>query len=239
MEENNEEQKVNNTTEEVKEEVVVKENATETKEPTKNTNVKKDYSANKNFFKNFFKTPYDEIKNVAKSPKSYFIIILVSFITWIVVELIGGIINIVDNMVNGWYSNIFMYFKNSFSDILDLFISILSPAIIIASISLIIYLFMKNKKKNYMTIASTLIVAYIPVISASIISLLGYINYNVAKLTNTYSSFCSVVTAVLTYFAIKALYSEEDDNKATITYLITMGIYFGFVLVLKLFGLYI
>ena len=76
-----------------------------------------------------------------------------------------------------------------------------------------------------------------PVITSSIISLLGYINTYTAKLTNTYASFCSVITAVLTYFAIKAIYSEEDDNKATITYLIIMGIYFAFVLVLKLFGI--
>ena len=205
----------------------------------KTETVKKENNESKNFFPNFFKTPYDEIKKVAQSPKSYFIIILVSFLSWIAANLIGGIISIVDHMLNGYYSNILMYFKNSFDDILDLFVSILTPAIIISVLSLIIYLFMKNKKKNYLTIASTLIIAYIPVISASIVSLLGYINYNIAKLTNTYSSFCSVITAVLTYFAIKSLYSEEDDNKSTITYLITMGIYFGFVFILKIFGLYI
>lgn len=205
----------------------------------KTETVKKENNESKNFFPNFFKTPYDEIKKVAQSPKSYFIIILVSFLSWIAANLIGGIISIVDHILNGYYSNILMYFKNSFDDILDLFVSILTPAIIISVLSLIIYLFMKNKKKNYLTIASTLIIAYIPVISASIVSLLGYINYNIAKLTNTYSSFCSVITAVLTYFAIKSLYSEEDDNKSTITYLITMGIYFGFVFILKIFGLYI
>lgn len=205
----------------------------------KTETVKKEINESKNFFPNFFKTPYDEIKKVAQSPKSYFIIILVSFLSWIAANLIGGIISIVDHILNGYYSNILMYFKNSFDDILDLFVSILTPAIIISVLSLIIYLFMKNKKKNYLTIASTLIIAYIPVISASIVSLLGYINYNIAKLTNTYSSFCSIITAVLTYFAIKSLYSEEDDNKSTITYLITMGIYFGFVFILKIFGLYI
>lgn len=235
MEENNEEQKVNNT-EEIKQEV--KETVTETKEQPRTTNVKKDYSASKNFFKNIFKTPYDEIKNVAKSPKSYFIIILVSFITWVVAELIGGIISLIRNMVSfSWYSNIFSYLADSFIDIVGFFFTILGPAIIIAALSLIIYLFMKNKKKNYITIASTLIVAYIPVITSSIISLLGYINTYVARFTNTYANFCSVITAVLTYFAIKALYSEEDDNKATITYLIVMGIYFAFVLVLRLFGI--
>ena len=235
MEENNEEQKVNNT-EEIKQEV--KETVTETKEQPRTTNVKKDYSASKNFFKNIFKTPYDEIKNVAKSPKSYFIIILVSFITWVVSELIGGIIGLIRNMVSfSWYSNIFSYLADSFIDIVGFFFTILGPAIIIAALSLIIYLFMKNKKKNYITIASTLILAYIPVITSSIISLLGYINTYVARFTNTYANFCSVITAVLTYFAIKALYSEEDDNKATITYLIVMGIYFAFVLVLRLFGI--
>lgn len=235
MEENNEEQKVNST-EEIKQEV--KEAVTENEKTAGNTNVKKDYTASKNFFKNILKTPYDEIKNVANSPKSYFIIILVSFITWVVAELIGGIISLIRNMVSlSWYSNIFSYLADSFMDIIGLFFTILGPAIIIAALSLIIYLFMKNKKKNYLTIASTLIVSYIPVITSSIISLLGYVNTYVARFTNTYASFCSVITAILTYFAIKALYSEEDDNKATITYLIIMGIYFAFVLVLKLFGI--
>ena len=242
MEENNEDQKTINTetvTAEIKEPAKEQEIKTEAKETVKSSNTKKDYTAIKNFFSNFFKTPYDEINKVSESPKSYFIIILISFIAWVAAKLINGIIGIIDSAVRSLYSNIFTYFKYSLDKVGDLFISILSPAIIIAVISLIIYLFVKNKKKNYITIASTLIVAYIPVISASIISLLGNINTTVAKLTSTYSSFCSVITAMLTYFAIKALYGEENDNKATITYLITMGIYFGFVFILKIFGLYI
>ena len=111
MEENNEEQKVTNT-EDVKTEV--KEPANEAKaeasETVKSTNVKKDYTASKNFFKNFFKTPYDEIKKVAESPKSYFIIILVAFIAWVVANLIDGIIGIADSAVRSLYSDIITYF---------------------------------------------------------------------------------------------------------------------------------
>lgn len=244
MEENNNEQPITNT-EETNNQVNTNETTTsvksETKETPKSSNTKTDYSATKNFFKNFFKTPYDEIKKVAETPKSYFIIILVSFIAWVAAGLIDGIIGITSSILRSPYSNLFSYFKYSLNKIGDLFIAILSPAIIIAVIALIIFLFMKNKnkKKGYMTIASTLIVAYLPVVSASIISLLGNINSTIAKLTSTYSSLCSVITAVLTYFAIKALYGEDDDNKATITYLITMGIYFAFVFILKVFGLYI
>ena len=252
MEENNEEQKSNQTedvntrvteaTTETKIEAKAETNQ-EVKEnvASKNSTIKKDYTATKNFFKNFFKTPYDEIKKVAEAPKSYFIIILVAFIAWVAANLIDGIIGVASSILRSPYPNLFTYFKYSLDTIGDLFIAVLSPAIIIAVIALIIFLFMKNKnkKKGYMTIASTLIVAYIPVISASIISLLGNVNTTVAKLTSTYSSFCSVITAILTYFAIKALYNEENDNKATITYLITMGIYFAFVFILKVFGLYI
>ena len=92
---------------------------------------------------------------------------------------------------------------------------------------------------KYLTIASTLIVAYAPVATSSIISLLGLINSNISKFTNSYSGLCSVLTAVLVYFAIKALYDEKEDNKAIKTFFITMAIYYAFVFVLKLFGLYI
>ena len=53
----------------------------------KTETVKKENNESKNFFPNFFKTPYDEIKKVAQSPKSYFIIILVSFLSWIASKL--------------------------------------------------------------------------------------------------------------------------------------------------------
>ena len=96
---------------------------------------------------------------------------------------------------------------------------------------------MKDKRKNYLTIASTIIIAKIPVVAASLISLLGYINSQVRVITNSFADFCTVISTVLVYFAIKALYKEEDDNKISKTFLITMAIYFAVVLVLRSFNI--
>ena len=250
MEENNAQ---NNNTEEVKDEIknttnetakAETENTTNETPQTKKTQAKTNNSngatsAVKEFFVNIFKTPFDEVKKVSQAPKKYWIVVVIIFCTWILAELIGGIISIVSDVIDAQYWTSAAYLRNSFREILGLFTSILTPAIIIAAISLIIFLLMKNKKKKYLTIASTLIVAYAPVATSSIISLLGLINSNISKFTNSYSGLCSVLTAVLVYFAIKALYDEKEDNKAIKTFFITMAIYYAFVFVLKLFGLYI
>lgn len=252
MEENNE-QNNNTNTEEVKEEIKNTTNETakeETKNTTnetakakgtktKNNNSNNATGAVKEFFVNIFKTPYDEVKKVSQAPKKYWIVVVIIFATWILAKLIGGIISIVSNVMDAQYWTSATYFRNSFREILSMFTAILTPAVIIAVISLIIFLLMKNKKKNYLTIASTLIVAYAPVATASVISLLGNINSNISKFTSSYSGLCSVLTAVLVYFAIKALYEEKEDNKVIKTFFITMAIYYAFVFVLKLFGPYI
>lgn len=252
MEENNE-QNNNTNAEEVKEvnknttnETVngetkntTNETAQAKKTQTKNSNSESATSAVKEFFVNIFKTPYDEVKKVSQAPKKYWIVVVIIFATWILAQLIGGIISIVSNVMDAQYWTSATYFRNSFKEILSMFTAILTPAVIIAVISLIIFLLMKNKRKNYLAIASTLIVAYAPVATASVISLFGFINNSIYKFTDSYSGLCSILTAVLVYFAIKALYEEKDDNKAIKTFFITMTIYYALVFILRLFGLYV
>ncbi len=218
----------------------VKETASEIKQAVKNTNLKKEANAAKNFFSNFFKTPYTEIKKIVESPKSFLKISIIVFVVWVVAELIGSIISLVRSYSSySLYSTFALYLKNSIRDFLNIFWAILGPAIIIALLSVIIYLFMKNKKKSYLTIMSTIIVAKIPSVLASIVSLLSPISTEISKITGSFSSICSAVSMVLVYFAIKALYNEEDDNKVAKTFLITMSIYYGILLVLKFFNIYI
>lgn len=214
-------------------------NTAEEKNIVKNSTIKNDANEAKNFFVNFFKTPFTQMQKVVNTPKSFFKIALIVFITWIVAEVIGSVITIVQGFSRSYYNDVFMYFRNSFKDFFRIFGAIVVPAIIIALIAVIIYLLMKDKKKSYFSILVASVIAYIPVASASIISLLGHINYNASKLTSAYSTFCSIITAILIFFEIKALHDENDDNKVAKTYLITMAIYYGISMILSLFGLYI
>ncbi len=239
MEENNESNQNNQNinTEELKNEV--KDTVSEVKQAVKDTNLKNEANAAKNFFSNFFKSPFTEMKKIVESPKAFLKIAIIVFVVWVVAELIGSIISIARTYSYSLYSSFAMYMKNSIRDLFSIFWAILGPAIIVALLSVIIYLFMKNKKKSYLTIMITIIAAKIPVVLSSIVSLLSSISTEISKITGSFSSICSVVSTVLVYFAIKSLYEEDDDNKVAKTFLITMSIYYGILLILKFFNIYV
>lgn len=209
----------------------------ENKESTKNVDIKKEANEAKNFFVRFFKEPLSEMKKIVTTPKSVFKIVLIILIAWVIFECLGSIISIAKSYTYSPYYTFSMFMRNSISDFFEVFIAILIPVASVAALSFIIYLLMKDKKKNYLTIVTTIVVAKIPVVMASLLSLLGYINSQVRIITNSFSDFCLVISTVLVYFAIKALYNEDDDNKAQRTFLITMAIYFAVVLVLSFFNI--
>lgn len=214
-------------------------NVQENKDNQKDSKFKEEANAAKKFFSNFFRTPSDELKKVIENPKSFLAVIIVVFVLWIVFELIGSIIDIIQTYPYSFSNSFSMFIKNSLVEVLDIFWAILCPAIIVALLSVIIYLFMKDKKKPYLTIASTIIVAKIPVVLSSFTSLFSSISTELSKIINSFSSICSVFSTVLIYIAIKALYNEDDDNKAAKTFLITMAIYYAILLVLKFFNIYV
>ena len=238
MEENNESKNDTNVNaEEIKKEL--KETTSEVKEAVKNTNLKKDANEAKNFVINFFKTPFTEFKKIVASPKSFLKIAIIVFVIWVVAECIGSIISIIDSFNYSPYYSIETYVRNSISDFFSVVKAILVPAISVALLSGIIYLLMKDKKKSYLTILITIIIAEIPVILASIVSLLGFIGTQAYILTSSIATFCSVLSTLLIYFAIKALYAENDDDKLSRTFLITMAIYYAIALVLRFFTIYL
>ena len=245
MEENNENKQDTNVTEtpntnaegikETKQES--NEVKTEEKQTTKNTNFKDEANEAKNFFVNLFNAPLKAVQKVVSNPKSFMKITIILLVAWAIFECLGSIISVVKTYSYSPYYTFSTFFRNSISDFLKVFVAILIPVASVAALSGIICLLMKDKRKNYLTIASTIIIAKIPVVAASLISLLGYINSQVRVITNSFADFCTVISTVLVYFTIKALYKEEDDNKISKTFLITMAIYFAVVLVLRLFNI--
>ena len=195
MEENNESNQNNQNinTEELKNEV--KDTVSEVKQAVKDTNLKNEANAAKNFFSNFFKSPFTEMKKIVESPKAFLKIAIIVFVVWVVAELIGSIISIARTYSYSLYSSFAMYMKNSIRDLFSIFWAILGPAIIVALLSVIIYLFMKNKKKSYLTIMITIIAAKIPVVLSSIVSLLSSISTEISKITGSFSSICSAFCA--------------------------------------------
>jgi len=240
MEEKNQTNNEKLNTEEIKKEAV--NTAKEVKSTLKNTDIKKDVNDTKGFITNLFKNPINEIQTVATSSKNQFLkIAIVVFAIWLIAEFIGEIISIFQSysVVSSLYSSFGTFFKNSVNNIFSIIKTILAPCLSIAVLSGIIYVMAKDKKKPFINIVTSIIIAKIPVAIASIASLLNIFGSQVYKIVSPFSAFCSIISTVLIYFTIKSLYEEKDDNSFIKKFVIIMGIFYIARFVISFFGIYI
>ena len=116
---------------------------------------------------------------------------------------------------------------------------LLVPILTLLVLAVSIYLINNKNKKSFLTILITVIIAKIPVVIATVVSLLNIINSSVSKLTTPFSGFCNIISTVLLYFGTKSLFEEKEDNKFIKKFAAVMGIYYLAKFILTFFGLYI
>lgn len=225
MEENNEEKKENSIdTEKLKNET--SNTVNQVKDTIKNVNIKQDSLETKNFVVEMFTKPVEKIKEVVEDTTGktlkYAIIILA---VWIIVALLKRMFGGVFSLPGG-------------EAIWSLIKAILTPALGILVMSVVILLFSKENKKSLTTIISTLTIANIPVVIGSIITMLNYTGNQVYKITSPISTFLSLITTVLTYFAIKYLLGKED-NEAIKSFALVEAIYLVVSFAVSFLGFYI
>lgn len=238
MEENNKQNEEKINAEEIKKEVT--DTVKEVKESVKNTDIKKEVNATKGFITNLFKNPINEISNVAKSSKNQFLKIAIIILgIWLASVLIGEIIDILQSYsyVSALYSTFGTFLKNSVNNVLSVVKAVITPLISLAVLCGIIYLMAKDNKKPFVNIVTSVIIAKIPVVIATIIGLLNVFGNQVYKLVTPFTSFCSILSTVLVYFTIKALYDEKDDNTFFKKFVIIMGIFYIAKFIISFFGI--
>ena len=91
--------------------------------------------------------------------------------------------------------------------------------------SIIVFLINKKSKKSLITVLTTITTANLPVIIAKIISLLTLFSYKISTITSIITSFCSIISTVFLYFAIRDLYGENEEKKAFKNFVIVEAIY--------------
>lgn len=197
-EEVKEEAKKNETTEELKKEA--SNTVNQVKDTIKNTNIKEDSIETKNFIKEMFSKPATKLKEVVEDTTGktlkYAIIILA---VWLVAALIGRLFGGVFSMPGG-------------EALWSLFRAVLSPVLGIIVFSVLILLFNKENKKPLTTIISTITIAKVPRVFATVVLLLNNIPGQIYRITSPISSFCSVLTTILLYFSTKSILNKDDNG---------------------------
>lgn len=192
------------------------------------------------FFTNFFKTPIGTLKNVAADSKNNFLkMAIIVLVIWLVTILFKNVVSMISTYLFGYLGSFEYFFKNLFSNLLSIIKNIITPVIFIAAISGLVYAFKKNKNKSFLNIVSTITTAQIPVVIAEIASILTLLSSGIAKTTSAFSGFCSILSTVLLYFAIKELSDEENENSYFWKFALIMGIFYIIKFVFSYLGIYL
>ena len=222
--EEKEENKVN--TEEIKKETV--ETAKQVKDSIKNVDIKNDAKEATGFVSAMLKDPFAKIKEIVEDKENKNLKLAIIFIAiWTVAVFIKA-------LAAKYWS-----FSAVFRNVLSLIKTIIAPVLGILVLSAIVYFMNKKEKKSLATIITSITIAKIPTILASVISLLTIFSVSAYRITSPISSLCSVVTIILTYFTIKAIFNEEQNSKFLKTFVIIEAIYYVAYLIISFLEIYI
>ena len=235
MEENNQN---NVNAEDIKKEA--KETVNQVKDSFKNVNMKEETEKTKKYFSRFLKEPITVIKEIAHDKNnSFFKTAIVLLVVWILVSVLVSIINLITSVFSVIFNIGFEFvFQTIFRNLLNILKSLVVPIISVAVLSTAIYFTNTKNKKSFLTTVVTVMAAKIPVVLASIISIITIIPY-IGNLAVPVSSLLGLVSTVLTFFAIKSLNDEESNDQAVKKFLIVEGIYVLVSFVLSFLTIYI
>lgn len=225
MEENNE--KFSIDAENLKNETV--ETAKKVKESVKGANIKEETKATKGFVIEMFKNPLETIKEVAESNSGkYFKTALFLVILWTILVFVGST-----------YSTIHYWgFSRVFANILSVLKRILAPALGILVYSIIALVMNKNNKKSLIDVISTVTITQIPLMVATLVSLLTIISSEISIVTSPFAALCKTLAIVLGFFGFKYLFGEECKTFIK-KYVIIQLVYQVCYVVISLLGIYI
>lgn len=229
MEENkNQEQTVN--TEELKKETV--DTVNQVKDTIKNVKIKEDAKEATGFAASMFRDPFGTIKQIAEDNTNKSFKIAIIFVAiWAIAEFLDATLAVV--LSKYWTGSI------AVSRLLGIIKSTIAPIVSVLVLSGIVYFMNKDNKKSMVTTMTSIAIAKIPVVIASVVSLLTIISSNAITITSRFSSFCSAISLILVYFSIKALCGEKENSKFLNKFVVIYAIYYVVSLVVYYLGIYI
>lgn len=238
MDENENEKVFNVNAEEIKKET--SETVNQVKDTFKNADFKKDSKEATGFFSSFFKNPLGEMKKATNSADHKYVkIAIIVFVVWIATILVSNVWSIATNYLFGTFGSFSYFFSHLFHNVLGVIKALVAPVITILVLSGLIYGFKKVKNRSFLTIMSSVIIAKIPVVIASIFSIFTMFSVHFSKLDTAFSGFCGILSTVLLFFTIKDL-SEEDKNDSYFwKFALIIGIFYIVKFVLSYLGIFL
>ena len=226
--ENKTKKESNAKTEELKKEAT--DTVNQVKDTIKNVDIKKDSIETKGFVVEMFKNPLGKIKEIVdKDTSKYFTYGIIILAIWVVARLINRSFS---------FSHIWGLSRVG-SALLSILISGITPIVSVLVMSLIVFVMNTKNKKQLTTVITAIISASIPSVIASVVSILTIFGTKVSTITAPFASFCEVISTVLMYFTIKAIFGVEKNSEFIKKFVLVQGIFYIVYIVLSFFEIYI
>lgn len=231
MEENNQNQNQSINAEEIKKEA--KETVNQVKDSFKNVDVKQETEKAKNFFSGIISTPIKKISEIAHDKSNnFFKTAIVLLVLWVLIAGFQQVASIIGTIFKFGFKYI------NFSDFLGIAKAVITPLLEIVILSGIVYLFQKQNKKSFLTVVNTIVASYFPIVVAKVVGLLNLIS-GASRITSPITGLLGVISLVFTFFAIKELSDEKDNDKAVKQFVIIEAVYYVVAFILSFLKLYI
>lgn len=196
------------------------------KENMKNVDVKEEAKATKGFIKEMLKNPLDKINEIAQDgTNKFFKTAIVLMIIWTVVELISGF-DTLFSKYGEWYENILDFIKIG-----------LKPIVSVLAMSFVMLWLNQKEKKSLITTITTITTVKLPIIAADLIGLLTMIDYSIYKITGKISTYATLISTILLFFAIKSLSNEECNKNAFRKFAIVEAVWIVVYFVISFLGI--
>lgn len=220
-----EENKTNNT-EDLKKETA--DTVAQVKDTIKNVNIKQDSIETKGFIGEMFKNPIEKMQQIVNNNNgkylTYTIIILA---IWVIAELVSRSFS---------FRHIWGL-SNVSSALISIIVSGITPIISVLVLSLIVFIMNKKNKKQLTTVITVVISASIPLVLASVVSLLKIVSTEVSLVTVPFTKLCNVISIVLMYFAIKSVLGTEKNSDFIKKFVMIEAIYYIVYIILSLLNI--
>ena len=209
------------------------------KDSFKNVDIKKESIETKGFIVDMFKNPLKKIQQIAdKDTSKYFTHSIIILVIWVVARILLKMFSY--KYIIGEFSFRHMIRISEIGNaLLSIIISGITPILSILAMSLIIYWVNKKNKKQLTTILTLVISASIPVVIASVVSLLTIFGVKVSIITSPFVSLCNVISIILTYFVAKAILGVEKDSDFIKKFILIETIFYIVYIVFSFFEIYI
>ena len=200
------------------------------KDTIKNVDIKKDSIETKGFITELFKNPLEKLKEIVEKDNGqylkYAIIILV---IWVAAELIARCFTV--GSIWRW--------SGLGTSLMSIIRATIAPVISVLVMSVIVLMMNKNNKKPLTTIITAVTTANIPVVAASIVSLLTIFSTSASTITSPFAILCNTISTILMYFALKTIYGEEKNSDFVKKFVVVETIYYLAYIIFSLLRIYI